>query len=237
MAEAEERTLSTLRKMIIDGGLPAGKRLSEVVVADLLAVSRTPAKFALTRLEASGLIKKLPGRGYEVRKVRLQDLEQVLRLRGILEGAAAASMARNGLSEASRRRLNQSIAMTDGIVRKRRLVAEDIEIYRDANALFHETIMEQCGDEYILMAYESIRHLPLAALGTHVPDMDQLDREVLRLSVGHSQHSIIRQAIESGDAMRAELIMREHSNATLEYARLFVGEEVDAHIPTLISCA
>jgi len=237
MAVAEEKTLSTLRKMIMDGVLPAGKRLSEVVVADMLGVSRTPAKFALTRLESTGLIKKLPGRGYEVRTVRLQELEQLLRVRGILEGAAAASMARNGLSKTSRRTLAQSIAMTDGIVRKRQIDAHDIELYQDANLMFHETIMEQCGDEYIQLAYEPIRHMPLAALGTHVPDMDQLDREILRLTVGHAQHTIIRQAIETGDAMRAESVMREHSNATLEYAKLFVGDNVDAHIPTLMTCA
>lgn len=237
MAIAEEKALSTLRKMIMDGALPAGKRLSEVVVAQMLGVSRTPAKFALTRLEATGLIKKLPGRGYEVRTVRLQDLEQLLRMRGILEGAAAASMARNGLTDASRRALSQSIAMTDGIVRKRQVDAHDIEIYQDANTIFHETIMRECGDEYILLAYEPIRHLPLAALGTHVPDMDQLDREILRLTVGHAQHTIIRQAIETRDPMRAELVMREHSNATLEYARLFVGDNVDVHIPTLMTCA
>lgn len=235
MAEAEEKTLSTLRKKIMDGELAAGERLSEVIVAEMLGVSRTPAKFALTRLEATGLIRKLSGRGYEVRTVRLQELEQLLRVRGILEGAAAASMARNGLSHSSRQALTQSIAMTDGIVRKRQVSADDIEVYQHANTIFHETIMGQCGDEYIQLAYQPIRHLPLAALGTHVPDMDQLDREILRLTVGHAQHTIIRQAIETGDAMRAETVMREHSNATLEYARLFVGDNVDAHIPTLMT--
>jgi len=233
MAVAEDKTLLTLRKMIIDGELPAGKRLSEVIVAEMLGVSRTPAKFALTRLEATGLIKKLPGRGYEVRTVRLRELEQLLHMRGILEGAAAASLARNGLSQSTREALSDSIAMSDSVVRKRQLKASDMENYQDANTLFHETIMKDCGDEYVQMAYESIRHLPFAALGTVVPDMKQLDSEILRLTVGHAQHTIIRQAIETGDATRAELNMREHSNAALEYARMFVGDYVEAHVPSL----
>lgn len=233
MAVAEDKTLSTLRKMIMGGELAAGKRLSEVIVADMLGVSRTPAKFALTRLEATGLIKKLPGRGYEVRTVRLRELEQLLHMRGILEGAAAASLARNGLSTDTRKLLSQSIAMSDNVVRKRRLNEKDIEVYQNANTLFHETIMEHCGDEYVQMAYESIRHLPFAGLGMLIADLKQLESEIVRLTVGHAQHTIVTQAIETGDATRAEMVMREHSNAALEYARLFVGDDIEAHIPSL----
>ena len=45
------------------------------------------------------------------------------------------------------------------------------------------------------------------------------------MSIGHAQHTIIYEAISRGDAMRAEMVMREHANATLDYDRLFVGQD------------
>ncbi len=234
MKKAEQQTLARLRQMILDGELPGGERLSEVVVAGMLGVSRTPAKFALTRLEMTGLIKKLPGRGYEVCKVSLGDLEMVIKLRGILEGAAAAALASNGVQEGTRMNLTRSIEMTEPIVLRRQISMEDVAVFQDANTLFHETIMRDCGNEYIALSYEPIRHLPMAALGTYAPNPDLLDKELLRMSVGHAQHVIIAKAVEEGDAGRAETVMREHSNATFEYARLFVGQRVAEHIPTLL---
>ncbi len=234
MIKAEQRTVAQLRQMILDGVLPAGERLSEVSVAEMLGVSRTPAKFALARLEVTGLIRKLPGRGFEVRKISLEDLEMVIRLRGVLEGAAAAALALNGAPEPTRADLARSIEMTEGIVRKRSISMDDVAVFQDANTLFHETIMRDCGNEYIALCYEPIRHLPMAALGTYAPNPDLLDRELLRMSVGHAQHVVIAKAIDDGDAMRAEAVMREHSNATFEYARLFVSPRETDHIPTLL---
>ncbi len=186
MTVAEQRTVAQLRQKILDGDLTAGERLSEVSVAAMLGVSRTPAKFALTRLEMTGLITKLPGRGFEVREVNLRELEMVVKLRGILEGAAAAELASNGVSEATRKDLARSIESTEAIVTRRRISMDEIVIYQEANTLFHETIMRDCGNEYIALSYEPIRYLPMAALGTYAPNPDLLHKELLRMSIGHA---------------------------------------------------
>ncbi|GAA6206813.1 GntR family transcriptional regulator [Cognatishimia sp. WU-CL00825] len=233
MADAEQRVLSELRQLILEGEIGAGEKISEVVVAQMLGVSRTPAKLALARLESTGLVEKRPGRGYTVREVKLGDVEKILMARGVLEGTAAGYMATNGASEEARRAFSHSLRLTEAIVAKNSASISDVEDYQTANTLFHTTIMEQCGNEYIMMAYDRIRHLPLAELGAVASRTDRLDGEFLRMSIGHAQHAVIHDAIMRGDAMRAEMVMREHSNATLDYARLFVGKDVDAHIPTL----
>lgn len=124
--------------------------------------------------------------------------------------------------------------MSDAVVRKPTITMDDIGLYQQANTLFHETIMQACGNDYVALCFEPIRHLPLAALGTHVPNPDLLDRERLRMSVGHAQHVIVANAIRDGDAMRAGSVMQEHSNATLDYARLFVGTRDREHLPVLL---
>ena len=45
------------------------------------------------------------------------------------------------------------------------------------------------------------------------------------LGRSRAEHTIIYEAISRGDAMRAEMVMREHANATLDYDRLFVGQD------------
>lgn len=233
MAEAEQKVLSNLRQKILEGEITAGEKISEVTVAEMLGVSRTPAKLALARLEMTGLIEKLPGRGYTVREVKLEDVEKILLTRGALEGIAAGYMATHGVPDFAKKAFSHSLLLSEAIIRKNEISMSDIEDYQEANTLFHTTIMEQSGNEYVMMAYERLRHLPLAELGAVAPNTERLDGEFMRMSIGHAQHTIIHEAIIRGDAMRAEMVMREHSNATLDYARLFVGEDVDRHIPTL----
>lgn len=233
MSEAEQRVQSDLRQLILGGKIAAGEKISEVIVAQMLGVSRTPAKLALARLEMTGLIEKLPGRGYAVRVVSLHDVEKIILARGALEGSASGYMATNGACEEALHAFSHSLSITRSIVNKSEATTEDVEAYQDGNTLFHTTIMEKCGNEYIMMAYERLRHLPMAELGAVASNINRLKGEFLRMSIGHAQHTIIHDAIVRGDAMRAEMVMREHSNATLDYARLFVGEDVHAHIPSL----
>ncbi|MEO0386445.1 MAG: GntR family transcriptional regulator [Pseudomonadota bacterium] len=233
MAEAEQRVMSDLRRMILEGEIAANEKISEVSVAEKLGVSRTPAKLALARLEMTGLIEKLPGRGYVVREVKIEDVEKILQTRGTLEGVAASYMAMHGVSKAAKQAFAQSLSLSESIVRKNSVSMEDVETYQEANTLFHTTIMEQSGNEFAGMAYECLRHLPLAALGAVAANPDRLDGEFLRMSIGHAQHTIIHEAIIKGDAMRAEMAMREHANATLDYARLFVGEDDARRLPAM----
>jgi GntR family transcriptional regulator of vanillate catabolism len=225
LAEAEQKVISDVRKMIMEGTLVAGEKISEVSVSQMLGVSRTPAKFALARLEMTGLIEKLPGRGYAVCNVDLEEMEQIIQLRGVLEGSAAGHMATHGMTDEARHAFVYSLSVSGSIIKKGRATAQDIEDYQAVNTLFHETIMDLCGNDYIPKVYERIRHLPMAELGTVAANLDRLEGEFTRMSIGHAQHTIIYEAISRGDAMRAEMVMREHAHATLDYARLFVGED------------
>ena len=48
-----------------------------------------------------------------------------------------------------------------------------------------------------------------------------IERSLFRLRLGNSQHKVIFEAIQSGDAVRAEGVMREHSNTMVEYIKVF----------------
>jgi GntR family transcriptional regulator of vanillate catabolism len=51
-----------------------------------------------------------------------------------------------------------------------------------------------------------------------------LEHRRMRLTIGHSQHAIIPDAIYKQAAARTEMMMREHSHAILSYSNLFVAK-------------
>lgn len=77
-----------VRAMIVDGRLAAGERINEVHLAASLKVSRTPLREALSRLAAEDAIEVLPRRGYFVRPLTSEELEQLYDVRPILDPAA-----------------------------------------------------------------------------------------------------------------------------------------------------
>ena len=65
-APSDKRVLAVLHRMIMDGSLAPGSKISEVSVADMFDVSRTPARLALRALEVEGLIKKREGHTFDL---------------------------------------------------------------------------------------------------------------------------------------------------------------------------
>src|SRR3954454_19300768 len=98
-----ERTLASLRELILDGDLRPGTRLGEVELADRLGVSRTPVREALSRLAAEGLVEVAPNRGARVATWTVAELEGVFDLRASLEprltGFAVARAAGDDVEE------------------------------------------------------------------------------------------------------------------------------------------
>lgn len=206
------------------GVRPPGEKITEVGISGELNVSRTPARTALAALEAEGLIEKREGRGYTVRSISTTEVEQSIAVRAVLEALAAKTLAETGMSAEVEHALQRSIEMSEAVIESDAPVSENLEAYQDANVLFHETIMRECGNDVIGHAFERIAMLPLAPLGTLAFEVTDSKRERMRLTVGHSQHVIIFDALQRRDAARAEALMREHSNATLNYADLFVHQ-------------
>jgi DNA-binding GntR family transcriptional regulator len=74
-----------LRDRIVDGQLPAGKRVNEVHLAASLGVSRTPLREALGRLAAEGALSAVPRRGFFVNPMTLEEFQQIYPIRAILD--------------------------------------------------------------------------------------------------------------------------------------------------------
>lgn len=218
---SDQRVLASLRRMILDGSLESGEKITEVGVAALLDVSRTPARLALRTLEVEGFIQKRSGRGFTVVGIQMDDVSKAYEVRGVLEGLAAKSIAQIGLTADTRTKLSRALDLTREAISNHHSYEKLIGTYQEGNTLFHETIMNECGNAYLPFTYSRLENLPLLKLGILVFNRDNIEQELLRMTVGHTQHMIIYDAIERRDVARAEAMMREHSNATVLYSELF----------------
>src|SRR5437762_3465423 len=71
--------------MILAGDLPAGAKLNEATIADLLGVSRGPVREAFRALEESGLVRLEKNRGVFVRQIDVKEADEIYELRAVLD--------------------------------------------------------------------------------------------------------------------------------------------------------
>ena len=82
---AQDRAAATLRTAILDGELRPGQRVNQEAWAERAGVSLIPVREALRALAGEGLVTYRPRRGYAVTELDLAELEEVYRLRRLLE--------------------------------------------------------------------------------------------------------------------------------------------------------
>jgi DNA-binding GntR family transcriptional regulator len=85
---SQEAVLTELREMIGAGKLEPGQQIVQESLSAALGVSRVPIREALRVLEGEGQVIHYPNRGYFVADLSVEDLEEVYRIRAILEEEA-----------------------------------------------------------------------------------------------------------------------------------------------------
>lgn len=217
---SEEAVAESIRALLAAGHYALEERITESDVSRQLGVSRTPVRVALKILHAEGLLTKRDGRGYHAREFGDDALRQANEVRGVLEALSAEQMARSGLTSLNRERLEKSLEATAAIIANGIVNTGAIEAFRVANLIFHRTIMQGGDNPFIDDCLRRLKVLPESGVG-EVLSQDQVTWSLNRIIVSHSQHLIIKTAIETGNPSRAFAMMREHSSTPLEYHKIF----------------
>jgi DNA-binding GntR family transcriptional regulator len=90
-----EVVYENLRKTIISGVIPVGERIIEKEYAERLNISRTPVREALARLEMEELVEYIPKIGVVVKRISVEDVIEVYKIRHSLEVLAATTAMEN----------------------------------------------------------------------------------------------------------------------------------------------
>jgi DNA-binding GntR family transcriptional regulator len=88
-----DNVYDALRSAILTCDLSPGQELREQDLAAQYAVSRSPVRDALLRLEGERLVTVLPRQGYRVNPVSVADARDIFGLRLVIEPACAAAAA------------------------------------------------------------------------------------------------------------------------------------------------
>jgi len=199
-----------IQEDILRGVLAPGTRLFQEQLSERYGVSRTPLREAIHRLEAQGLVTKLPNRGVVVRQLSERELREIYEVRAELEGFAAALAARQadaGLlaqMDAAQERLSSAIDE----LRRTGADAAPASLndrITQGNTEFHVTIREAAGNQRL---GEVVRSLEDAFPKDYVWRSLTSEAEMLALNV--AEHTAIRDAIGAGDPELARRLMQDH---------------------------
>jgi DNA-binding GntR family transcriptional regulator len=128
---------ATLRREILSCSLPPGLDLREQQLAQRFAVSKSPVREALLRLEREQLVEVASRQGYRVRPVSISDARQMYSFRSVLEAACAIQAAHEAA--------DATLAALD--VHRRLPRRIDIEEFVRRNRDFHCAIFDASGNK------------------------------------------------------------------------------------------
>jgi DNA-binding GntR family transcriptional regulator len=188
--------------MVMNHLAEAGTRLNIDALARALAVSPTPIREALARMEAEGLVTKEPRRGYLVtRVIGLEELRSMIDFRLLIEPAAAAAAAERVTDAEAAALLDLARSGGSGDTGS---AANRVDMVYDAT--FHDTIASLGGNPWLRDSLVRLRsHLHMYRLYHHAQ----------HAAATTPEHEHIAQAIADRSPDAAAEAMRRHLHTAM----------------------
>ena len=189
----------TLLRQLMSSRIVPDSRVTIDALARELGVSQTPIRDALNRMEADGLVVRVPNAGYRIPpQITRERVEARVEIRLLLEPPAARRAAeRAPLAQVAelRRLLDEMAALEEGDG------PATYGAFGLRDAAFHDLVARSAGNELIREA--------LARLHTHVHLFRLVyDTQVTNLAMG--EHDEILAGIAARDPDLAAYAMRRH---------------------------
>jgi GntR family transcriptional regulator of vanillate catabolism len=203
-----------VRELVLEGALAPRERVPEIALAERLGVSRTPLRIALESLAHEGLLEPIRSGGFVVREFTRSDIEDAIELRGVLEGTAARFAAERLTSEDELTTLVDAARELDGVVEQ--LSPATIGSYVELNDAYHVGLAALAKSPPLARAIDQVSVLPFASPGALLSSQAELPRFREILVVAQHHHTVLIEAIRTGQGTRAESVGREHARLALQ---------------------
>jgi len=207
---AQEAVLQEIRLRMLDGRLQPGQAIRPDAIGSELGVSAVPVREALRILEGEGHVHNRPHKGYVITELDFDDLNEIYRIRGLLENEA--------VRQAIPKLPAETVSTLRSIVGQMGEVGDDVTGLTAINRRFHFTLFEAAEMPHLLRILRTL--------------WDSSDRYRTRYLMApehrelvHEQHRRIMDAIADGDTdrvIREKALHRDHAITALgtESARL-----------------
>jgi phosphonate utilization transcriptional regulator len=186
-----------IERMILDGEIGPGSKLTEAWLSERLGVSRGPIREAFRMLEEAGLVRQEKNRGVFVRDIPLEEALEIYDLRAAMDELVGRRLAETITSE--------QLKAARAIVERMDLAARagDADRYHLLNLEFHDTLVGFTGNRKLVGVYRKlVKELALFRR------RNLRDQELLPHSA--AEHRAILKAIAAGDPEHAGRTMFDH---------------------------
>ena len=134
---------------VVTGQFAPGERLIQEKIAEEMNISRTPVREALLRLEQEGILELSGRKGFAIRWVSEQEVQDLYAAREAIEGYTAYWLAAN-------RTPIRLAAVEAKVDAEQAQETRDLEAEFKLNRDIHRTIVEQTGNKILLGMFDSI---------------------------------------------------------------------------------
>lgn len=190
-----------MRTAIQIGELAVGERVTEVGLAAMLGMSRTPVHEAIARLEADGLLTNEPRRGLVVSDLDHQQIVELYLMREVLEGAAAR-LAAQSASEIE-------LLTFANLVEAEARCLSDVRRMSEINRNFRHLLALSAHNRYLLRSLNQLA-VTMSLLPTLVGEND-------RAKVLHDWHRQIADALMRRDGDAAEALVKAQVRSSQQH--------------------
>lgn len=205
-----------LQRMILEGGLPSGSKLTEIPLADQLGVSRGPIREAFRGLAAKGLVRIEKNCGVFVRTITPEEADDIYEVRIPIETLMVMRLARTP------ERLASS-GLTELLDKAESLAGEgDFAGCHVCNLEFHDRLAVLAGNAALVDVYR--RLVSELSLYRHQAHARIADASSLHASV--ADHRNILKAIADGDGVLASRLVLTHVEASRRRTQGFLASAV-----------
>ena len=193
-----EQALASLRTAITSGQLPPQTPIVETEISERLQISRGTLREAMRQLQQQGLLTAGPRGRLYVRQLGPKEVSDIFAVRAALEAMAAQA-------------LTQRADRADVVTELRSLLSTmsearvdvDLEGRIEADLNFHRGLCRLTGNDTLVHTWESLEgsiRMSIMFAGS--------ERAIRNMNV--PRHSMIVDAIASGDAAGAAAAVHEH---------------------------
>jgi len=179
---------------IASGELAPGERVVEAELARRMGISRGPVREAARLLQQWGILSSQARRGFFVRRVSLEEIDNLADYRICLESYAA----KKAVSRASKRDINKLRELYLEVLAAEKVWSTDPLAALEAAIVFHRFIFDLSGNPRLVEAFDGLV-VQIRQIATLVNIADEASDTFF----GKYLLQIV-EAFESGDSRRAE---------------------------------
>jgi DNA-binding GntR family transcriptional regulator len=199
-----------LSTQIQQNRLKPGEKINEKTLCDHLGISRTPVREALIELANEDLLERRPRRGFLVKALTKEEVKEIYKVLGCLEGVAAAG-AISCLSAREFTAMEVLIRSMDEAILKKKS-----ERFYKLQKDFHDVYISACGNKHLVRIINSVKSRFLRQAYRQLETEEDHFRALRQFN---DEHRVVLELLQAGKKDELEDYLKDvHWN--VDYARM-----------------